>query len=227
MFGVILAPKALPSSCVRAGGPDGEDGGAPPLRLWCRAPQVIDVPVPPGGFTKTEAPPVRIRLRCRVDLRIRMRTPPPPAFMRAGGAGRHVGGVHPPAHTAPCPPGRRCRQGDADGVRMREGGGACVQARGGCRRVQTMPTLSGRCGDVAGYGRSVPYASRCVFSFLHLTHKIKPESWGFPTILGLDWRIINNKQHNQKIEQNTMTPWSPWHHRGRVSLSPQGAQFPR
>ena len=71
------------------------------------------------------------------------------------------------------------------------------------------------------------YVEAYVFSMLHLTNMIKTGFVGIPGDPGLNKTDINNKQHNQKIEQNTMTPWSPWHHRGRVSLSPQGAQFPR
>lgn len=85
--------------------------------------------------------------------------------------------------------------------------GRCPDARGrcargcgrGCRRGRLCP---GRCGDVIGYGRSVPYASPYVFSMLHLTNTIKTGIMGIPGDLGLNEHIINNNKTIPKAKSH-------------------------
>lgn len=70
------------------------------------------------------------------------------------------------------------------------------------------------------------YVPAYVFSFLHLTHKIKPRCVETPTHLGLYGPVSNNNNFNQ-IKTKHDADMGTCRHRGRVSPSSQGARFPR
>ena len=152
--------------------------------------------------------------------------PPPACVQVRGGEGKRVGGgASPCAHGAHAPRSAGAG-GGADGVRMREGGGACVQARGGCRRVQTRATVSRKTG---GCGRtwSVSTVCRGVYKQHVAPHtQDKTRIVGNPHDSGS--RLANHQQQQLNFKRhNTMTPWGHGDNRGRVSPDPQGVRFPR